>query len=381
MQEFRIDHTLDQRTKVNIKRPREIAYFSYDDQHNLKPFSTESLRYFYPAFFNVPHAPSPRPIDMSVGYQDLIYRDGSAADEHLDSLLDTLEVHERREGKHCEVDFVTWRGMMTKFVTAPFDKDGWEMFATKFQGTIYIEESFEHKLKRQPAGRKLDVGSYYGYKFETLSMLDHPMQEVSREDIESRPSRTVDTTAQYCSIVETAIGGHSMILGGEVDGVMGFKPPSPLDPPRWVELKTTREPTDPRGHRIFAEKLLKYWAQSFLIGCPTVAVGWRTQDGFLYRTIEMETQKIPAQAKASGHCYWNANVCLANAAGILGWLKENVHEGGVYRVWKQAKVERVCVRLETQMGGGTGEVVKGSFKEWRLSGGKGAGQGTEEGVV
>lgn len=116
MQEFRIDHTLDQRTKVNIKRPREIAYFSFDDTHALKPFSLEGLRYYYPALFTVPHAPPPKPIDMSTGYERLIYHDGSAKDEHLDALLDTIQEHEKRQGKTCNVDFITWRGMMTKVI-------------------------------------------------------------------------------------------------------------------------------------------------------------------------------------------------------------------------------------------------------------------------
>lgn len=49
-------------------------------------------------------------------------------------------------------------------------------------------------------------------------MLDNPLPEVTREEIEDRVNRTVDTTAQYCSIVETAMGGNSIIIAGEVDG-------------------------------------------------------------------------------------------------------------------------------------------------------------------
>ncbi|PNS15383.1 Decapping nuclease rai1 [Sphaceloma murrayae] len=337
MQEFRIDHNLDQRGKVNIKRPREIAFFSFDDKHQIRPFSVEGLRYYYPPFFNVPYAPPPRPIDMSTGYEDMIYHDGSAKDEHLDALLDTMEELERRNGKRCEVDFVTWRGMMTKIVTAPFEKDGWEMFATKYQDTIYIEDSYEHKLRRQPVGR---------YKYEALSMLDQPLPETTREMVEDRPNRIVDTTSQY---------------------LVGYKPETPDEPPRWVELKTTREPTNDHGQRIFAEKLLKFWAQSFLIGCPTIAVGWRSQDGFLYKTTEFETQKIPSQAKASGHCFWNANVCLANAAAFLAFLKGSLEEGGVYRIYKTPREGRIGVVLQTQFGGGTGDIVKESFKAWRQS--------------
>jgi len=45
---------------------------------------------------------------------------------------------------------------------------------------------------------------------------------VSRDEIESREHKVVDNYSQYCSVVETGIGGVSMILGGEVDARMLF---------------------------------------------------------------------------------------------------------------------------------------------------------------
>lgn len=57
-----------------------------------------------------------------------------------------------------------------------------------------------------------------GYKFETLAMLDKPWSEASREDIEGRDDAIVENSSQYCSIVTTAIGPSTIVLGGEVDG-------------------------------------------------------------------------------------------------------------------------------------------------------------------
>jgi len=57
-----------------------------------------------------------------------------------------------------------------------------------------------------------------GYKFETLSLLDKPWGEATREEIEGREDEVVDNYAQYCSICRTEIGGASMVIGGEVDG-------------------------------------------------------------------------------------------------------------------------------------------------------------------
>jgi RAT1-interacting protein len=100
----------DQKLIIN----QEIAFFSYDSEHKLKPLDNESLRYYYPPFFNVPgHQENRFPVELSRGYDSFRQRDDSG-DEHLDGLLDTLVEAEQRNGKKTEVDLVTWRGMMTR---------------------------------------------------------------------------------------------------------------------------------------------------------------------------------------------------------------------------------------------------------------------------
>jgi RAT1-interacting protein len=53
------------------------------------------------------------PADLNKGY-DTFQKLNDVPDEHLDALLDTLVAHERETEKKCEVDIITWRGMMTK---------------------------------------------------------------------------------------------------------------------------------------------------------------------------------------------------------------------------------------------------------------------------
>lgn len=65
---------------------------------------------------------------------------------------------------------------------------------------------------------QLSVLTMSGYKFETLSLLEKPWSEVSRDQIEGRENEVVDNYAQYCSICKTGIGSTTMIIGGEVDG-------------------------------------------------------------------------------------------------------------------------------------------------------------------
>lgn len=49
----------------------------------------------------------------------------------------------------------------------------------------------------------------------------------------------------------------------------------------------------------FRFKLIKWWAQSFLVGIPTIICGYRDDGGVVHSLEKMETLKIPQRAKAS----------------------------------------------------------------------------------
>lgn len=82
---------------------QEIAYFSYDDEHQFH-LDERSLRYYYTPNIGA---------DLSKGFETFQQLD-DGADDHLDSLLKTLIDLEMRTGSKCEADIITWRGMMTK---------------------------------------------------------------------------------------------------------------------------------------------------------------------------------------------------------------------------------------------------------------------------
>lgn len=97
-----------------MKRPREIACFSYTSTHEYRP-DASGLRYYYPPRLGA---------DLSKGFESFEKLDDTA-DGHLESLLKTIMEVEREKGEKLEVDVVTWRGMMTKLLACPFeDRDG-----------------------------------------------------------------------------------------------------------------------------------------------------------------------------------------------------------------------------------------------------------------
>ncbi|KAI1310036.1 RAI1 like PD-XK nuclease-domain-containing protein [Xylaria venustula] len=347
-----------------VKRPKEIACFSYDEKHELH-IDDSSLQWYYPARLGA---------DLSKGFDKFDKHDESI-DEHLDSLLETIIAHEKEEGKKIDAHVVTWRGMMTKIMSAPFEhRDGFEMNATLYQDCIFIEDDYESKqLSKEQQNKQQrnrrgqfppEVMTYWGYKFEALSCLPRPWGEVSREYIEKRDEHVVSNKAQYCSVVRTGIGKTVLCLGGEVDAIWDSKPPQKGAPINWVELKTSAEIHDDRGMQNFERKLMKFWIQSFLLGVPKIIVGFRSQGGILTKLEEIQTASIPATAAKRGVRSWDANMCINFASAFLDWLRNTINDEGVWKIRRRAGSSTIEVfRVEEA---GHGNVLTDNFINWRI---------------
>jgi RAT1-interacting protein len=90
---------------ASIKRPREIAHFSYDDNHEYRD-DESSINYY---------VPPPMGADLKEGFNTFKHFE-EKEDPHLDSLLRALVEKEKNSEDQAKTkaDFVTWRGMMTK---------------------------------------------------------------------------------------------------------------------------------------------------------------------------------------------------------------------------------------------------------------------------
>jgi RAT1-interacting protein len=87
---------------AKIKRPREIAHFSYDDNHEYQ--ADESGINYY--------VPPPMGADLKDGFETFRHYEDKE-DPHLDSLLRAL-MEDKTVKEEVKADFMTWRGMMTK---------------------------------------------------------------------------------------------------------------------------------------------------------------------------------------------------------------------------------------------------------------------------
>jgi hypothetical protein len=95
----------------------------------------------------------------------------------------------------------------------------------------------------------------------------------------------------------------------------------------------------------YERKLLKFWAQSFLLGVPTIIVGFRDQDGIVRRLEELDTASIPGKVKKLGRGSWDGNICINFAAQFL-----ECRETPLLALWKHANTS-LC-RVETHHSAG-----------------------------
>ncbi|KAL1905702.1 decapping endonuclease targeting mRNA [Sporothrix stenoceras] len=347
-----------------MRRPKEFTCFSYDDDHKLH-LDDRSLRWYYPPQY--PQA------DLSRGFETFDKLDDDGVDEHLDSLLASVAAHEQKTHTKIDAQVLTWRGMMTK----------------NHEHKVKSRREQESRQNRPPPRQHPDrpyfppkVMSYWGYKFEALATLPRPWGEVSREEIEARDDQVVSNKAQYCSVVRTGLGSTILCLGGEVDAVWDAKPQTPGQPIRWVELKTSQDIASERDLEFFEKKLLKFWIQSFLLGVPTIVVGFRSRQGRLTRLEEISTEGIPGTVIKRAHEQqrpvppWDGDTCINFASSFLGWLRQSVFNvtldesgattgnDGVWRIRRRPGSPEIEVFQVEETG--HGNILPDSFLNWRI---------------
>ncbi|KAI9499528.1 RAI1 like PD-XK nuclease-domain-containing protein [Zychaea mexicana] len=301
------------------RQPIEVNSYSIDADRRVW-FDDRELKYYA-----APRLTSTTP-SLSYNYDRFVQRDETIP-EHIDTLLDALtDAKSKSTVDDTQADIVTWRGIMTKLFCTPFSRnEPWELRVTRSKGTIYIEEQ-QTEQKRQREATTDDrqrLMSYWGYQFEAMCTSTDPKGEapIVNEDMEPP-----NTNVQYCVIVRTRLGGNSIIMGAEVDCIEGLKPSKEERNPlkQYIELKTSRRIDVERQQISFEKyKLLKFWAQSFLVGVPRVVCGFRDDNGVISHLETLKTLEIPRKVRGKPNM-WDPSVCMNFTDQFLNWLKSVV---------------------------------------------------------
>ncbi|ORZ37010.1 RAI1 like PD-XK nuclease-domain-containing protein [Catenaria anguillulae PL171] len=387
----------------SVQQPTEIAHFSYDADGQFHA-DRSSLRYWSPPPSSllpcervsdprelaVPLSAAPatatramrdedkRFLDLNSGFDQYDPNAGPGI-EPLDNLLRGLVDHgvwSAQRGGAEGVSIVTWRGIVTKLLVAPYnDRDGWELGMVKHKSTVFIHEHFTPDRLAQEADTQRDPRrarmAYWGYRFEHLCVLATPPTSLSPAELKQahdhRTSSPLNPQVQYCSVVKTKIGNHRVILGAEVDCCLPPRPSNaqsisanaPSQPLHYLELKTHRLGSG--GVFGWRSKLLRIWAQSFLAGIPTIMIGFRDDNGIVRAVREYKTLELPRGVRGldAAQGGWDPNVCIRFAADAIDKIVGLVRGGEEGVEWmaryvpkdRVVEVFRKTVREETSNSG------------------------------
>ncbi|KAM9843227.1 decapping and exoribonuclease protein [Aulostomus maculatus] len=310
------------------KQPVEVGSFSLDSERTFFNDSRQ-MRYYT--------EPNRRPnFDLRDGYKDRYIKRDEGVIEKLDHMLRWILANKSKvtskastsSSSALDVDFVTWRGHLTKLLTTPYEsREGWLLAVTRFRGTLYISE-VETEAARRERENRAEMHKemmYWGYKFEQYTCSD---------DVNSLPDSTgvVNTNEAFCTVVQTRLTDHRLLFSGEVD-CRDKDPNAPAPPACYVELKTSAEICTPKQRSNFHRfKLLKWWAQSFLPGVPRIVAGFRDHDGVVISVETFHISKISHLIKNEHNC-WKPTVCMNFCCDFLSFVKHVAtedHPGVVY---------------------------------------------------
>lgn len=323
---------------ATVKKPKELGSFSRDIENKIH-LDDSQLSYYY---FSDSELNTPDGVDLSGGLQhfqknpQLDYGD-------FTGLLGSLEKFERAHNKKVSSKLITWRGLIRNLMMLPYEnRDPFIYNIVVFDDQMFMQSDIEfaRKRKMEEELKNNDIQNkfiYSGYKFETISTLPKPWAQCTRKEIEKRNKLPVNNIEQYGIIVKTTIGKTPLLLGAEVDCVWDYKPTDGSDPlSHYVELKTTGPLSDPGKVFTFENKLLKTWAQCFLVGIPRIIYAFRDSTLKVRSIEEFKTEEIPLLIKnnplnVQKH-QQNPNLKVVNKSmqsikflsGVLSWLEEKI---------------------------------------------------------
>lgn len=158
--------------------------------------------------------------------------------------------------------------------------------------------------------------TYWGHRFEHMTMSS--ASNDPNDNLDNRFKEPVNTWREFGVIFKSKLGGHRLIFGAEVDGL-------DKDGTSYVELKTCRVLKDQSQYPAFYQnKLMSFWAQSFLAGIPKILVGFRSDRGIVKSIEYIDVNEIPRITR--GKVTWCPETMLNFGILFFDWLNEQMKQ-------------------------------------------------------
>lgn len=372
---------LDSRAKTTaLKQPKELFVYARTSDGKYV-YDKEGVQKKHLLYYYLPDSYVDKQFDLTQGYSKFKKIPDEENMGDFEALLKGIMDYEQKSGNKIGCDIITFRGLMTKLMLLPYNlTEPLDLYVVSYDGQLFIKSDDEKELKKKseeiekvsPAEQDFRTRcEYSGYKFEALCTLPRPWSECDRGTIECRPQKTVNNYEQYLSMVRTGIGSVKLALAGEVDGAWDYLPRegSPLG--HYVELKTSRAIMSPGQLPGFEKKLLKTWAQCFLIGIKRVVYGFRDDD-LILRNVELyNTEEIPILLKdsVSDRPKINCTNALKWYGAVIQWLATSIPRNE-FKLWKLnydpgSHIFSVSEAMSEDFL--KNSIITSEFRQWRLS--------------
>lgn len=213
-------------------------------------------------------------------------------------------------------DFVTYRGVLTKIMTMPYENRGDVLIcASKFKGTIYmcLFTSDSAMAEEQNRDERNNQMSYGGFRFEKY---------ITRPCDDSAQVESSDCKYEYALVVRTRLASHSLVYGAEMDCLVDARKAVDPQPRDFAEIKTAHEVCNARqmdNRRKF--QMIRWWAQCYLIGIRNLICGNRNDSLTVTSIDRYITHDLPEVCKQ----HWTPTICLNFLDQFLSFMKATIH--------------------------------------------------------
>ncbi|CCC70094.1 hypothetical protein NCAS_0E00240 [Naumovozyma castellii] len=366
-------------TTTSLKQPKEISYYSRTQEDEFLVGDDSRLSYYY-----LPNADLDKKLDLSSGIKKFKDCSKNMKDRcTLNGLLDTIMEHEKCKNKKIKADIITFRGIIRKLISSAFETANFNpinLRIVSFDGQLFIKDMADlndKKVLNAKENDHIDLGSYSGYKFETLATLSQPVPYVSRATLDKRSKKICNNGDEYVTVVKTGVGSAKLVLGAEIDCVFDFKEDGKDNLKHYAELKCTTQVITAADAHKFERKIFRTWLQCFLVGIPRIIYGFRDENYVLKTIEEYSTDEIPILLK-NNNTKMNS-MCL-DAIKWYGlfteWLlkiipRDQPKEIRPYKLvlennhLKLSEIESTDEEYDSLVNGES--VLSKEFQEWRLS--------------